>query len=69
MAYAKHFLSKNKPEINPKTIAAFIKQALLEDIGSKDITTQLCIEKNKKIQAKIIAKENFILCGVLIAEK
>jgi len=69
MAYAKHFLSKNKPEINPKTIATFIKQALLEDIGSKDITTQLCIEKNKKIQAKIIAKENFILCGVLIAEK
>ncbi len=69
MAYAKYFLSKNKPALNPKTLAAFIKQALVEDIGSKDITTRLSIRKNKKIQAKIIAKENFILCGVLIAEK
>ena len=69
MAYAKYFLSKNKPKLNPKTLAAFIKQALREDIGSKDITTQLSIPKNKKIQAKIIAQENFIVCGVLIAEK
>lgn len=69
MACAKYFLSKSKPKINPQALVRLINEALLEDIGSEDITSQLSIAKNKKIKAKIIAKENFILCGSLIAKK
>jgi nicotinate-nucleotide pyrophosphorylase (carboxylating) len=69
MAYVKYFLSENKPKIASKILNALIKQFLLEDIGEQDITTALCIEKNKKIRVKIIAKENFIVCGVLIAKQ
>ncbi|MDD5097154.1 MAG: carboxylating nicotinate-nucleotide diphosphorylase [Candidatus Omnitrophica bacterium] len=69
MAYVKYFLSENKPKIAPKILNALIKQFLLEDIGKQDITTALCIKKNKKIRVKIIAKENFIVCGVLIAKQ
>jgi nicotinate-nucleotide pyrophosphorylase (carboxylating) len=69
MAYAKYFLTKNKPSLNPKALISLINAALLEDIGNQDITTCLSVGKNKKIKAKIIAKENFKLCGVLIAKK
>lgn len=64
MACAKYFLSENKPKINPKRLKSIIKQALAEDIGRRDITTGLIIPKNKKIKAKIIAKEGFLLCGI-----
>ncbi len=64
MAYAKYFLSENKPRINPKTLKSIIEQALIEDTGKGDLTTLLMLPKNKKIKAKIIAKENFLLCGV-----
>jgi len=60
MAYAK---------INSLTLKSIIKTALAEDIGYGDITTRLLISKNKKIQAKIIAKEKFLLCGVNIARE
>ncbi|MDD5465274.1 MAG: carboxylating nicotinate-nucleotide diphosphorylase [Candidatus Omnitrophica bacterium] len=64
MAYAKYFLSENKPRINPKTLKSIIEQALIEDTGKGDLTTLLMLPKNKKIKAKIIAKENFLLCGI-----
>ncbi|MDD5476966.1 MAG: carboxylating nicotinate-nucleotide diphosphorylase [Candidatus Omnitrophica bacterium] len=64
MAYAKYFLSENKPRINPKRLKSIIEQALAEDTGKRDITTELIIPKNKKIKAKIIAKEDFLLCGI-----
>jgi len=64
MACAKYFLSENKPGINPKRLKSIIKQALIEDTGKRDITTELTLPKNKKIKAKIIAKENFLLCGI-----
>lgn len=60
----KYFLSENKPKINPKRLKSTIEQALAEDIGKRDITTDLIIPKNKKIKAKIIAKESFLLCGI-----
>lgn len=64
MACAKYFLSENKPGINPERLKSIIEQALAEDIGKGDTTTGLIIPKNKKIKAKIIAKENFLLCGI-----
>jgi len=69
MAYDKYFLTENKPEINPEKLEAIIRHALIEDIGRGDITTQLTIPKDKEIRAKIIAKEDFLLCGAIVAEK
>lgn len=68
MAYDKYFLSEKKPEINPKELKTIIKRALAEDIGKGDITTKITIPKNKKVIAKIIAKEDFILCGNFVAK-
>jgi nicotinate-nucleotide pyrophosphorylase (carboxylating) len=41
-----------------------IISALKEDIGKGDITTISCIPKEKIAKAKIIAKENGIICGL-----
>ncbi|MDY0360024.1 MAG: carboxylating nicotinate-nucleotide diphosphorylase [Desulforegulaceae bacterium] len=46
-----------------------IDLALLEDIGSGDITTQCVIDNEKKGRAVIKAKEPFVLCGTDIAER
>ncbi len=64
MDCANYFLSKKHPEIPPAIIASVIKSALAEDIGREDITTGLCIPRQATIKAKIIAKENFLLCGL-----
>ena len=69
MAYDKYFLSESKPEINPEKLETIVRHALIEDIGRGDITTQLTIPKDKKVKARIIAKENFLLCGAMVAEK
>ena len=67
MAYAKYFLSESKPRIDQEEQKLIIKRALKEDIGRGDITTQLSIPKDIAIQAKIIAKEDFLLCGINLA--
>ncbi len=64
-----YFLSEKTPRINPKELNLLITQALAEDIGGGDITTRLTIPENKKIRAKIIAKEDFLLCGIGVAER
>lgn len=69
MAYAKSFLSDSKPKINLQESKAVVKRALIEDIGCFDITTRLSIPKDKIISAKIIAKEDFLLCGVTVAQQ
>jgi nicotinate-nucleotide pyrophosphorylase (carboxylating) len=69
MGYDKYFLSESKPEINPERLEAIVRHALIEDIGRGDITTQLTIPKDKMIKAKIIANEDFLLCGIIVAEK
>lgn len=45
-------------------ILSLIKTALKEDIGSGDITTRLTIPAKKRIKAKIIIKEDGIVCGL-----
>ena len=67
MACAKYFLSESKPIISPRELKSIIKRALSEDIGCGDITTRLVIAKNILIKAKIIAKEDFLLCGIDLA--
>lgn len=50
------------------SIQDIIETALAEDIGSGDITTAAIVDKNAEGSAKIIAKENCIVAGILIAE-
>jgi nicotinate-nucleotide pyrophosphorylase (carboxylating) len=50
-------------------IKKLIQNALQEDIGRGDITTQLVIPKKKKVVAVIIAKEKGILAGSDIARQ
>ncbi|MDD5109169.1 MAG: carboxylating nicotinate-nucleotide diphosphorylase [Candidatus Omnitrophica bacterium] len=69
MAYAKYFLSENKPKINPIRLKEIIRRALIEDTGFGDITTKFTIPKNKKIKASIVAKEDFLLCGIMAAKE
>ncbi|MFA6129745.1 MAG: carboxylating nicotinate-nucleotide diphosphorylase [Candidatus Omnitrophota bacterium] len=69
MGYDKYFLSEGKPEINPEKLETIVRHALIEDIGRGDITTQLTIPKDKVIKANIIAKEDFLVCGIIAVEK
>ena len=49
-------------------IQSIIETALAEDIGSGDITTMATVDKNAEGNAEIIAKENLVVAGILIAE-
>ena len=52
-------------KINQNYINSIVKQALKEDLKpSGDITTKLINFKNKKIKAKIIAKQNGVIAGL-----
>ncbi len=46
-----------------------IKNALREDIGSGDITSQIIIPKDKKVRAALLLKERAIVCGLDIARR
>ena len=45
-----------------------IQQALREDIGPQDITTNAILQKSKKGKYVITAKEELVICGLSIAE-
>lgn len=45
-------------------IREIIKQALKEDIGARDITTESIIPAKKFIKAVILSKENGVICGL-----
>jgi len=69
MAYANYFLSQKKPSIDPEYLAWIIRKALAEDVGCGDITSQMVLPANKTAKAKVIAGENFLACGINVAEK
>lgn len=50
-------------------IHGIIKQALKEDIGKGDITTNSIIPKSEFVKAEIIAKDSGIIAGLGIAEQ
>ena len=41
-----------------------IKKALIEDVGDGDITSESIIDENQLATFNLIAKEDFILCGL-----
>jgi len=49
-------------------LGSIVRQALKEDIGGKDITTELSIPQDRFARAVMLAKEEFIVCGMAIAE-
>jgi len=50
-------------------IDKIIRNALAEDIGSKDITTFATIDPKAKAKGKFLVKENGVLAGIDIAKK
>lgn len=46
-----------------------IKKALAEDVGGGDITTKLLFPEPIRIRAKIIAKQDGVVCGIAVVEK
>lgn len=55
--------------LNQEKLDYIVRHALIEDIGRGDITTQLTIPKDKKIDSEIKVKEDCIICGMQVAEK
>ena len=51
-------------DLDIRGIVAF---ALKEDIGAKDITTEMLIPRNKFVKAILIAKEDCLVCGLSLA--
>ncbi len=51
------------------TIDEIIDKALAEDIGDGDHTTLATIPKDAQGMAKLLVKDNGILCGVILAER
>src|SRR5687768_10766915 len=59
-----------EPKIIPKLPAAInacIRQALAEDIGSGDVTTECVVSPNAQISGQIIANQNGVIAGLDVA--
>ncbi|MFA4989314.1 MAG: carboxylating nicotinate-nucleotide diphosphorylase [Candidatus Omnitrophota bacterium] len=69
MPLNKHFLSEKEPKLDQEKLDYIVRHALIEDIGRGDITTQLTIPKDKKINAEVLVKENSVICGLEVAQK
>ncbi len=50
-------------------VATLIDRALEEDIGSGDATTLACIDMQTQGRARLVARENMVLCGVEVARE
>ncbi|ORJ57564.1 carboxylating nicotinate-nucleotide diphosphorylase [Geothermobacter hydrogeniphilus] len=50
-------------------VERIVRQALQEDIGLGDITTQATVEPGTRAHAELVAKEDFILSGVNVARR
>ena len=57
-----------KNSIDFQHLEKFIREALEEDIGTGDITTNAVISDKEVTVGKVIAKEDLILCGLNIFE-
>jgi nicotinate-nucleotide pyrophosphorylase (carboxylating) len=53
--------------LNHTQIKEIVAKALLEDIGKADITTGFVIPAGKRVKAVLLAKEDFVVCGLDIA--
>jgi nicotinate-nucleotide pyrophosphorylase (carboxylating) len=68
-SHKKYFLSETKQGLNPAIVEQIIKHALVEDVGRGDITSQLTIPEDKEIKARLLVKEDCVICGLGVAEQ
>jgi nicotinate-nucleotide pyrophosphorylase (carboxylating) len=54
--------------MNKKELKDFIKKSIIEDLGDGDHTSLGSISKKAKSKAKLVIKENGIICGIDIAK-
>ncbi len=54
--------------IDIKELDHFIEEALKEDIGDGDHTSLACIPSDKRDKARLLVKDDGVICGVSIAE-
>jgi nicotinate-nucleotide pyrophosphorylase (carboxylating) len=60
---------KKRPRIDlDKYTVELVRAALAEDIGSGDITTSATVSPRQQGKARIIAKQDFTLAGISVAE-
>jgi nicotinate-nucleotide pyrophosphorylase (carboxylating) len=52
-----------------KKLKSLIERALLEDVGTGDITSEAVVDSNSMSCAKIRAKQNGVLAGILLAQQ
>src|SRR3989344_743694 len=50
-------------------INRLIAQALLEDVGPGDITTQMLVSKKQISKAALVVRENAVIFGLAVAQK
>jgi nicotinate-nucleotide pyrophosphorylase (carboxylating) len=53
--------------VNGKDLKEIVKNALREDIGKRDITTESIVQPKKYIKAIILAKQDLVICGLAVA--
>jgi nicotinate-nucleotide pyrophosphorylase (carboxylating) len=59
---------KFMPELDSGIIFAFAADLLKEDLGRSDITTQSVVRGGARGRGRFLAKQDFVLCGLEIAE-
>ncbi len=55
--------------MNPFILDPILRRALEEDIGTGDVTTLATIEPGIQASAELVAKEEFILAGINVAQR
>ncbi len=55
--------------LDEKKLDIFIEEALREDVGSGDHTSNACIDQNSRTNAYLLVKDIGVLAGVELAEK
>lgn len=56
-------------KINLKEVRALIKLAIEEDLGRGDVTSDLFFDEKIRSKAKIVTREEIVVCGMVIAEE
>jgi len=56
-------------KLDLKKIRPIVKNALREDIGKGDVTTNLFVPETKRVKAKIVAKHAGVVAGIGVAEE
>ncbi len=49
-------------------LSAFVAQALDEDVGAGDFTSEACIDQNSTSKARLLVKDDGVVAGVKVAE-